>query len=112
MKKRLLSWLRAFAAERCGNVAIVTALSLPVVLGAFGVGAEAASWMAGQRAMQNAADAAAIAAATNASGDYDVEARAVAARYGFQNGVGGVTVSASNAAPCPAGATAPCYSVK
>lgn len=107
----LVGLLVGFLRARGGNVAVMTALSLPVVLGAFGVGAEAASWMAGHRAMQNAADAAAIAAASNAGPDYDVEARAVAAQYGFQNGASGVSVSASNAAACPAGATGPCYSV-
>ncbi|MGY2987442.1 hypothetical protein ACVI1K_004789 [Bradyrhizobium sp. USDA 4508] len=35
--------------------------------------------------MQNAADAAALAAATNNSSNYDVEAKAVAARYGNQS---------------------------
>jgi Flp pilus assembly protein TadG len=98
--------------DHAGNVAIVTALSLPVVLGVFGVGAEAGSWISAKRALQNAADAAAIAAATNASSTYDAEAKAVTARYGFQNGSGGVTVTSSNAVPCPAGVvTGPCYSV-
>ena len=111
MFQKACAVLVGFLRARGGNVAIMTALSLPVVLGAFGVGAEAASWMAGKRAMQNAADAAAIAAASNAGPSYDVEALAVAAQYGFQNGVGGVTVSAINDAPCPAGATGPCYRV-
>lgn len=104
--------LRDLLGDRAGNVAVVTALALPVVLGAFGVGAEAASWISAKRALQNAADAAAIAAATNGGSNYDVEAKAVAAQYGFQNGAGGVTVTASNAAACPAGAgSGPCYSV-
>ena len=111
MQEHLVSWWRSFLTDRSGNVAVVTALSLPILVGAFGIGAEASSWAAGHRAMQNAADAAAIAAATDASSSYDVEARAVAAKYGYQNGAGGVTVGASNAAACPAGVTGPCYSV-
>jgi hypothetical protein len=68
--------------------------------------------MSTQRALQDAADAAAIAAATNASSNYDVEAIAVAAQYGFRNGVNNVTVTPSNTATCPSGAgSGPCYSV-
>jgi hypothetical protein len=108
----MLNLLRRFARSRRGNVAVVTAISLPVVIGALGIGAEGASWMATKRAMQGAADAAAIAAATNAGGNFDVEARAVAARYGYQNGVNGVQVSATKGVPCPAAAGAgPCYAV-
>jgi hypothetical protein len=65
--------------------------------------------------MQNAADSAALAAASNASTNYDVEAKAVTAQYGFKDGQNGVAVAVSNAAPCPAGVTPPggagCYSV-
>ena len=63
--------------------------------------------------MQNAADAAAIAAATNGSANYNTEAAAVAAQYGYVNGNNDVTVAASNAATCPAdpSLTPPCYSV-
>lgn len=63
--------------------------------------------------MQNAADAAAIAAASNNGSNYDVEAKAVAAKYGFVDGSNNITVAASNSATCPAGEnlTPPCYSV-
>src|SRR5258708_18048254 len=60
--------------------------------------------------MQNAADAAAIAAATNGSANYDVEASAVTAQYGFVNGTKNVTVTAANTATCPSGGNT-CYSV-
>jgi hypothetical protein len=60
--------------------------------------------------MQNAADAAVIAASTNGSSNYDIEAKAVAAQYGYQNGANNVSVTASNAAACPAGGNT-CYSV-
>ena len=65
------------------------------------------------RARQNAADAAAMAAASNAADNYNVEAAAVAAHYGFVDGANNVTVTASNAATCPDGenVTPPCYSV-
>jgi hypothetical protein len=55
--------------------------------------------------MQNAADAAAIAAATgaNASTTYAAQAQAVASQLGFANGSGNVTVTASPSAAvvCP-----------
>jgi hypothetical protein len=61
------------------------------------------------RSMQNAADAAAIAAATNGGSNYDAEARAVAATYGFIDGANTVSVTVSNAAACPGGGNN-CYS--
>lgn len=112
MPRRLASSLLRFLRDRSGNVIVTAALALPVVLGSFGLGAEGASWFATKRALQNAADAAAIAAATNAGSTYAVEAKGVAARYGQADGVDGVTVTADNSVACPAGAGAgPCYQV-
>lgn len=102
--------IRRFLGANRGNVALITALSMPVLLGSVGIGAEVASWYGGKRAMQNAADSAAIAAASNASDTYDDEARAVAARYGFVDGQDGVTVSAADGQPCPRGGKT-CYAV-
>jgi hypothetical protein len=101
---------RRFAGDRRGNVAIMAALALPALMGAFGLGTEVASWYANQRAMQNAADSAALAAASNASPSYITEAKAVTAQYGFADGQNGVAVAVSNSAPCPAGGSN-CYSV-
>jgi Flp pilus assembly protein TadG len=101
---------RVLIADRGGNIAILTALILPVLLGACGLGSEVAYWFYSVRAMQNAADSAAVAAATNGSSSYATEAQAVTSLYGYQNGAGQVTVSALNTAACPAGG-ANCYSV-
>jgi hypothetical protein len=60
--------------------------------------------------MQNASDAAVIAAATNGGSNYDIEARAVAARYGFVDGTNTVSVAVTNTAACPSGGNN-CYSV-
>jgi len=111
MMDRPFRKLRRFAQETRGNVAITVALTLPVVIGALGLGVETASWMASKQAMQNAADAAAVAAATNAGADYAAEAQAVASRYGFKNGTDGVTVTADNTAACPGAQTSQCYRV-
>jgi hypothetical protein len=74
------------------------------------VGFEISNWYLTTRGMQNAADASALAAAINNGANYDVEARAVAAQYGFVNGTNNVTVAASNTAACPSGSST-CYSV-
>ncbi len=96
--------------DRRGNVAVMTGLLMVPITGALGVGFEISNWYLTKRAMQNAADAAAMAAATNGGSNYDVEAKAVAAQYGYVNGSNNVTVTASNAAACPAGGNT-CYSV-
>ncbi|MDB5444604.1 MAG: hypothetical protein JWP73_2980 [Phenylobacterium sp.] len=108
--RRMAASIRRLLGDRRGNVAIVSALVLPALMGSFGLGTEVASWYANQRAMQNAADSAALAAATNASTNYGVEAKAVTAHYGYTDGQSGVVVTTSNAAACPGGGST-CYSV-
>ena len=102
-----------FRVDQRGTVAVMMALLLPVLVGGLSLGFEFSNWYLKARAMQNAADAAAIAAASNNGSNYDVEAKAVAARYGFVDGQDNVTVIASNSAVCPVGASLnpPCYSV-
>jgi Flp pilus assembly protein TadG len=102
--------LREFIVSRVASISTMTAIALPVVIGAVGLGVEGSSWLTTQRNLQNAADAAAVAAATNGGANYADEARAVAALYGFTDGVGNVVVTASNTAPCPTGGNT-CYSV-
>jgi hypothetical protein len=84
-------------------------LMIPLV-GALGIGFEVSNWYMTTRGMQNAADSAALAAATNGGSNYDVEAKAVAARYGFVNGTNNISVAVSNSAACPGGGNN-CYSV-
>jgi Flp pilus assembly protein TadG len=105
---RLASQLRN---DERGSVAAIMGVLLPVLVGTLGLGFEVSNWYRVNRSMQDAADAAAIAAATNAGSNYDVEAKAVTAHYGFTNGVNDVTVAVTNAAACPTGITAPCYGV-
>src|SRR5690348_13755924 len=88
--------VRALLHEEDGASIILIGLAMPAVIGALGLGIEIGYWRVHQRAMQNAADAAAIAAATNASSGYAAEARAVAAQYGFQDSTGQITVSVTN----------------
>jgi Flp pilus assembly protein TadG len=99
--------------DQRGGIAVMMGLLFPVLLGGLGLGFEISNWYLRTRSMQNAADAAAIAAASNGHANYNEEAADVAAQYGFINGTDNVTVTASNNAPCPAGAgvNPPCYSV-
>jgi len=101
---------QGFFDERSGVVAVLVALALPVLVGSMGLAAEASYWYVHQRGMQNAADAAAIAAATNGTSTYAAEAQAAAAQDGFQNGSGNVTVAASNPNTAT-GCAANCYVV-
>lgn len=89
---------------------MIVGFALPVFLGALSLGFELGQWYLTRQAMQNAADSAAVAAASNGGANYDVEAKAVAATYGFVHGTDDVTVTASNTAACPAGGNT-CYSV-
>ena len=107
--KAVRSRLIEFVRDRSGNVAVITALALPALIGATGLSVEVSYWYLTQRSMQNAADSAAIAAATNGTANYAVEAKAAAARYGFVDGINNITVTASNTATCPSGG-ANCYS--
>jgi Flp pilus assembly protein TadG len=97
-------------ADQRGSVAVMMGILLPILVGGLGIGFEVSNWYMRTRAMQNAADAAVIAAATNGGLNYKVEAKAVAVQYGFVDGTNNVTVSASDAATCPAGGNT-CYSV-
>jgi Flp pilus assembly protein TadG len=102
--------LQAFLSNDRGASIVIIGLTMPGLIGAMGLAAEVGYWQLHHRAMQNAADAATLAAATNGSSNYAAEAKAVAAQYGFQDGSGNVTVTATTPASAP-GCTANCYTV-
>ena len=109
---KLVHRLVGLRADERGTVAVMMAFLLPIVVGGLGLGFEVSNWYLNTRSMQNAADAAAIAAAANGGSNYDVEAKAVAAQYGFVDGSNNITVTPSNNATCPANVTTPpCYKV-
>jgi hypothetical protein len=110
MAFRLMGNVRRLRADERGTVSVIMGFLLIPLVGAMGLGFEVSNWYLTLRGMQNAADAAAIAAATNGGSNYDVEARAVAAQYGFVNGTNNISVTPSNAAACPGGGNN-CYSV-
>jgi hypothetical protein len=86
---------RGFSGDRSGVVAVLVGLAMPVLVGAMGLAAETSYWYVHQRGIQNAADAAAIAAATNGTSTYAAEAQAVVAGF-YPNGLGTITVTAAN----------------
>lgn len=110
--------IRALVRGDGGAISPLIVLALVPLIGAFGVGLETSNWYLQQRAMQNASDTAAIAAASTGSttcaavGDYCYEAKAAAARFSFKDGLNNVTVTPSYfaAGACPVGAGA-CYKV-
>ena len=88
--------LRRFRDDHGGGVAVAFAISLTVMIGFGGAATEVGSWLLTRRAMQGAADAAAVSAlnATAHGGpDITTQARGVAAQNGWTHGVGGVTVT-------------------
>src|SRR4051812_7694721 len=99
-----------FARDRRGNIAMMFAFLAPVLFGGLGVGMESSKWYVDQRMMQNASAAAALASSGDATDNYAAVARSIAMQYGFQDGVGGATVSVSDSALCPAGGNG-CYNV-
>ncbi len=87
-----------FRRDESGSYLVVTGMLMPALVGIVGLGTEGGLWLTKHRAMQSAADSAALSAATayyvqgNNTG-LDVQAQAVAAGYGFVNGSNGVDVT-------------------
>jgi hypothetical protein len=103
--------MRSFGKDESGASIVVIALAMPVLIGAMGLAVEVSYWRLHNRAMQNAADAAAVAAATNNSASFAAEGQSVAAQYGFQNGSGQIIVGVTNPSTA-SGCAANCYIVK
>jgi Flp pilus assembly protein TadG len=111
----LMAKATRFPKDRRGAAAVLFALTLPMLIGGLGLGFEVSNWYMTERGMQNAADAGALAAAINGGSNFDVEAKAVAARYGFTDGVNNASVTVrgppnGTGAACPGGGNT-CYSV-
>jgi Flp pilus assembly protein TadG len=85
----LSSLSRRMAVDRRGNVAVLVALSLPVLVGFAGLGLETGVWYKTKRVAQNSADAAAISGAIerakNNSLGMTTTATAEAVRNGWSN---------------------------
>ncbi len=96
---RLGAAIAHFRRDEAGAYALMTALLLPVIIGIVGLGTETGIWYFKHLSMQAAADSASISAAVaNSAGvstnsDLQIEAKAVAATYGFIDGSNGATVT-------------------
>jgi Flp pilus assembly protein TadG len=114
----LLCSLSRLIRDSRGNIGVMTAILIIPVVGALGLATEASAWFLVDRAEQSAADSAAIAAAANNDAasngtGYILEARAVAAKYGFTNGTNNTTVNViyQTVASVPNCVTTSCYVV-
>jgi hypothetical protein len=112
-KSRFGAFIGRFIRDRRGNMGPLIALMLVPLIGVIGVASETGSWFMVQRSMQNAADSAVLAAATNAGvNTYVTEARSVTASYGFTNGANNTTVAVvNNDNTVPAVCGGACYKV-
>lgn len=101
---RSLSLLRLMSRSSSGAVAPLTALLLVPLLGAMALAVDVGYWYKVQRNMQSASDSAALAAAQSDDTSYDAMAKATAAKLGFANGTGDITVSSARGPSyCPSG---------
>ena len=76
----IVKYLLRLRADERGAVSVIMGLLLIPLAGGLALGFEISNWYMITRGMQNAADTAAVAAATTGGSNYDVEARAVAAQ--------------------------------
>jgi Flp pilus assembly protein TadG len=88
---------RRFRRDQSGNYLILTGMLMPAVVGFVGLGTDYGLLSYMQRAMQGAADSAALSAAmayiTNGSNSVITQANSITSSYGFTNGVGSVAVT-------------------
>jgi len=110
VRSSIVKYLHRLRADQRGAVSVMMGVVMVPLIGALAIGFEVSNWYMTTRGMQNAADAATLAAATNGGSNYAVEAKAVAARYGYVDGTNTISIAVSNSAACPAGGNN-CYSV-
>src|SRR5258705_9396150 len=89
--------------DQRGTVSVIMGFLIIPLVGALGIGFEVSNWYMNGRGMQNAADAAALAAATNGGANYDVETKAVAAQDCIGRRANDITATASHTANSPRG---------
>ncbi len=103
--KKHWPWLRRlprrWRKDERGTVAVIAAITFPVVVGAMGLGAETGYWYLKQRKLQHAADVSAHAAAVRLrAGDQrsalEVAAKHVASESGYSPAAGTLTIGPSS----------------
>lgn len=83
---------RLFIRDQSGSYVILSALLMPVLVGAAGLGTEVGWWLYKHKNMQSAADSGAVSAAT-AGSNLTAEANAITANYGYADAVNKVTIT-------------------
>src|ERR1700730_11002809 len=89
----LMAKAAGFRGNQRGTTVVLFALTMPMLIGGLGLGFDGPNWDMGPRGGQNAVDAAVLAAASNAGSNYDVEGKAVAAQFGFTDGISNTSVA-------------------
>jgi hypothetical protein len=96
----LSKYLRGIVFSNRGGGAVLVGVTLPILIGAVGLGTEITLVIYKHRQMQLAADAGALSAATALTrgypSNYALEADAIAGSLGFVNGVSGASVTVNN----------------
>ncbi|MDE2183978.1 MAG: hypothetical protein KGJ78_13245 [Alphaproteobacteria bacterium] len=97
---RVRALIGRFAREKSGSYAAVFALSAPFLIGGTGLATEGGLWLYERHVVQNAADTAALSAATaygtNKMTDLTTQAEAVVSGYPFMTSANGASVSVNN----------------
>lgn len=93
--------LRQLRSDRNGGVAVITAFTIPVLIGFAGLAVDASIWAGSKNTAQGAADSAALSAisalrAGATASQAAIEAKGVAASMGFVDGQGGATVTVNS----------------
>ncbi len=95
---RVPAFLRKYSADRRATTAIMFALTLPVIVGAAGLGVETGFWYFKKRELQTAADVAAFAGAVEKRGggtsaEIDAVSLSEAVEHGYVTGEGTIDVN-------------------
>lgn len=87
--------IHRFLRDEAGSYVIVSSLLMPVLIGTTALGTEVGMWLYNRQTLQSAADSAAISGATAHyyGADIQTAAKALAASYGYIDGVNGVSVT-------------------
>src|SRR5947209_3320085 len=86
-----LTAVRRLRRDESGSYAVIFAVAAPALIGFAGLASEGGLWLYQHQKLQGAADSAALSAATlhgvNAAQDLTLQARGVAATYGYNTDI-------------------------
>ena len=85
--RKLYNLLSGLRSDSRGNIAVITALMLPILVGFIGLGIDTANWYSNHRQLDRIAETAAVAAAPYLSSDTTAQVTAVAENVAALNGL-------------------------